>query len=237
MKLYGIAIALLILLGSGTASWAERVEGKATVIDADTLQIGDRQVRLAGIDAPEAGQEHKLATGGTDYFGRAAALKLHALVTEDIIRCDVASLAGNRGLTLATCFNGTVDLGADMLASGMAMTIKSSPPAYAEQEAQAKKQRKGFWHDDTIEPPWRFRERRVREAEPASPNGCVFKARMDASDGRVLIAPWSPWYGRVQVDEKNGDRWFCSEAEAIAQGWLEPQWLMRAIEWGTYTPR
>jgi hypothetical protein len=31
--------------------------------------------------------------------------------------------------------------------------------------------------------------------------------------------PWSPWYARVKIDESRGERWFCSEAEALAAGW------------------
>jgi hypothetical protein len=31
--------------------------------------------------------------------------------------------------------------------------------------------------------------------------------------------PWSPWYARVKIDVSRGERWFCSEAEALAAGW------------------
>jgi hypothetical protein len=31
--------------------------------------------------------------------------------------------------------------------------------------------------------------------------------------------PWSPWYGKVRINKSKGERWFCSEAEAVAAGW------------------
>ena len=38
-------------------------------------------------------------------------------------------------------------------------------------------------------------------------------------NGRIYHMPWSPWYGRVKIDTARGERWFCSEAEALAAGW------------------
>ena len=37
--------------------------------------------------------------------------------------------------------------------------------------------------------------------------------------GRIYHMPWSPWYGKIRIDEAKGKRWFCTEAEALAAGW------------------
>ncbi len=37
--------------------------------------------------------------------------------------------------------------------------------------------------------------------------------------GMIYHMPWSPWYDRVRIDDSRGERWFCSEAEALAAGW------------------
>lgn len=47
------ALAVLVLLVSLPASAGEFVTGVATVIDGDTIRIGDTRIRLHGIDAPE----------------------------------------------------------------------------------------------------------------------------------------------------------------------------------------
>ena len=239
----GILIAMLLLrvllcscilaLGSQSAIATGAISGQAAVIDGDTIEIGDHQVRLLGIDAPEAAQEHKLDTGGTDFLGRGAAMMLRSLITVNEIRCDLSPEKDSRGLPLGTCFSGKTNLAAEMVASGMARATPNSP--YAEAEKQAKSAKKGFWRDRS-EAPWAFRERRLSAAAPKnSPGGCVFKAVSDGAR-KTLITPWSPWYNDVQVNLARGDRWFCSEAQAVSQGWYEPRWLIESVVSGVYNP-
>ena len=228
--------ALFIGLGSGAAHSSQTLTGSAVVIDGDTLAIAGRQVRLLGVDAPEAAQVLALSTGGSDFLGRGAALMLRSLVQDAKIRCNLSSAQDQRGVPLATCFSGTVDIGAQMVANGMAMTSPSYPSRYASIEMTAKRNKKGFWRD-MLEPPWEFRRRRIEEAKPNSPGGCVFKAvGLNREGDRILFPPWSPWYDRIRMDRGKGERWFCNEADAIAQGWMEPRWLMRSIVSGVYNP-
>jgi hypothetical protein len=35
----------------------------------------------------------------------------------------------------------------------------------------------------------------------------------------VYVLPWSPDYRRVRVRSQRGERWFCTEEEAVAAGW------------------
>ena len=154
--------ALVLLAGMPFALGKEVVRGTAAVVDGDTLEIGARQVRLLGIDAAEGAQELPLASGGTDFLGRGAAMMLRALITENAIRCEMSEHRDGRGLALARCYNGAVDLGAEMIASGMAWAVPGEPSPYREAAARAKVQRKGFWRD-TSEAPWLFRARRAKE--------------------------------------------------------------------------
>ena len=48
-----LVLAVAIVFGS---TLADTAPGPVAIIDGDTLQIGDRIVHLAGIDAPELGQ-------------------------------------------------------------------------------------------------------------------------------------------------------------------------------------
>ncbi|MEM9030130.1 MAG: thermonuclease family protein [Pseudomonadota bacterium] len=230
-----VLMALFVVVGSATVSGAQVVVGTARVIDGDTLEINERRVRLLGIDAPEAAQELTLVTGGTDFLGRGAALMLRSLVRESAVRCELSSQRDDRGVDLAMCFSGTVDLGATMVARGMAMATVSYRSPYIAIEAEARNARRGFWRDKT-EAPWAFRRRRTTQAKASVPGGCAFKAKRDEAGARTLFTPWSPWYEAVQVNEANGDRWFCSEAEAVADGWFAPHWLMRSIVSGVYNP-
>ena len=53
-KKFKVFLILIFLIS--TNSYAERIEGKALVIDGDTIKIGREKIRLFGIDAPEIKQ-------------------------------------------------------------------------------------------------------------------------------------------------------------------------------------
>jgi hypothetical protein len=40
-----------------------------------------------------------------------------------------------------------------------------------------------------------------------------------ASGERIYHMPWQRDYGRVAIDEKEGERWFCDEGKAERAGW------------------
>lgn len=66
--------------------------------------------------------------------------------------------------------------------------------------------------------------KRWERAAAASPRpGCPIKGNINRDGERIYHTPWSPWYERVQIDESQGERWFCDEAEAEAAGWRAPR--------------
>ncbi|MFY0612650.1 MAG: thermonuclease family protein [Hyphomicrobiaceae bacterium] len=234
MDLLRFVIVGLILL-VGLPAWAGEVVGPAVVVDGDTVEVDGQRFRLAGIDAPEAAQTLPLATGGQDFFGRGAALVLRAMLQDGAIRCRPTGQRDKRGTELAVCFSGDADLGAEMIARGMAWTLPDEPSAYEKLEAEAREARRGFWRDQ-LERPWLFRRRLQFSAGSISPKGCAFKATVDRKGNKIYFAPWSPWYAKFKVDEKRGDKWVCSEVEAISAGWKAPLFLMNSIVSGVYDP-
>ena len=84
-------------------------------------------------------------------------------------------------------------------------------------EKQAKARKIGVWQGPA-EAPWDFRHGEWRVAETAAPKNCSIKGNI-SSHGHIYHLPWSPWYDRVSIDEARGERWFCSEADALAAGW------------------
>lgn len=210
------------------------ITGAASVVDGDTLEVGGRQVRLLGIDAYEGAQELPLKTGGTDFVGRGAAMALRSLITTTEIRCTLSSLSDGRGLPLATCHSAKVDLAREMVANGLALTAHDHATPYSDVEARARSAGRGFWRD-VVEAPWVFRKRRVREAAGGVPDACPFKGVV-VSGRKTLVAPWSPWYRNAKVRSAKGDRWFCSEEQAVTQGWHEPLWLIESVVTGIYDP-
>lgn len=83
--------------------------------------------------------------------------------------------------------------------------------------------RVGIWEAQT-EPAWDYRAHRWDVALQDAPEGCPIKGNINREGERIYHAPWSPWYARTKVNEATGEKWFCSEGDALAAGWRAPLW-------------
>ena len=80
-----LPLAIVLLLIS-TGAYAGEVEGEASAIDGDSLNM---QIRLFGIDTPEANQICKDAQARDYPCGQVASDALASLVRDKIISCEV----------------------------------------------------------------------------------------------------------------------------------------------------
>jgi hypothetical protein len=55
------------------------------------------------------------------------------------------------------------------------------------------------------------------ETRPAP--GCAIKGSIFSSGDRIYQVPGGEYYAATRINPAKGERWFCSEAEAIAAGW------------------
>lgn len=208
-------LILSLMLWPAAAAPGE-LTGPVRVIDGDTLEIAGERVRLEGIDAPETSQTCGRKWVGAWDCGHAAARALAAMIEGKDVTCAPRG-RDKYSRILCVCFAGGLDLNAEMVRQGMAWAFLKYSRSYEADEVEARALRIGIWEGDA-EPAWVFRQQRWTSAEPAAPNGCAIKGNV-SRNGHVYHLPWSPWYGRVKVDTARGERWFCSEDEAIAAGW------------------
>ena len=54
---------------------------------------------------------------------------------------------------------------------------------------------------------------------PESATGCTIKGNISSKGERIYHLPGDQHYDRTKINLAKGERWFCSEAEAIAAGW------------------
>ena len=54
----------------------------------------------------------------------------------------------------------------------------------------------------------------------STPARCKIKGNVSRDGARVFHVPGDRNYDRVRMDKGLGERWFCSEAQALAAGWL-----------------
>jgi endonuclease YncB( thermonuclease family) len=196
------------------------IVGTASVVDGDTISVGETRLRLEGIDAPETAQTCQRRYVGSWACGTAATAALARLIGNKPVTCQPRGL-DKYGRTLATCFVDGLDINAQMVRQGYAWAFVRYSATYVKEEALAKAEGVGIWQGEA-QPAWEFRANRWTAAEPDAPAGCAIKGNV-TRNGRIYHMPWSPWYGQIKIDPDKGKRWFCSEAEAIAAGWRPVQ--------------
>jgi endonuclease YncB( thermonuclease family) len=193
---------------------AQTVTGPAQVVDGDTVQVAGRQVRLLHIDAPESGQSCGALPCGTE-----ATRHLARLVQGGDVTCQ-ASATDAYGRLLGVCTRDGIDLGRRMVADGHAMVFRRYGDTYDAEETAARRDRLGLWRAADPTPPWDFRARRWAGSAASAPRpGCPIKGNINATGERIYHTPYSQYYDRTRISPARGERWFCSESEARAEGW------------------
>lgn len=126
------------------------------VVDGDTLRLGDRTVRLAGIEAPERGQNCADPSGRWFDCGAAAAEALSRLVNNRSVLCLVSG-RDRFGRGLGRCNAAGAELNAGLVSAGWALADKEATELLA-LEAQARQAARGLWAGGFSRPEaWRGR--------------------------------------------------------------------------------
>lgn len=196
----------------------EIIEGRASALSGDTLEIDDVVIRLAGVEAPELTQRCRNERGRFWRCGRSARNALRRLVRRRSVTCTVEQRL-DENMRSAICAVGNTDIGARLVregrvfASGGVLTTR-----YSDEAAEAKKDQRGIWRGEA-ERPEDFRRAVWKRASEEAPSGCPIKGTNGGESDRIYVVPWSPSYDRTRIRSERGDRWFCSEAEARSAGW------------------
>ena len=192
------------------------VRGPAEVSDGDTLRIGATRIRIFGIDAPEARQTCDSGAKGDWPCGAAATARLRALTAGRTVTC-VPRDRDRYGRLVASCRVGRLDLGARLVAEGLARAYTRFGDDYAATERKAKTEAIGLWHGPAAAP-WEFRADRAPAAAPPPAPDCPIKGNVATSGARVYHLPGGRSYERTRIDPRRGEAWFCDEAAAQAAG-------------------
>jgi endonuclease YncB( thermonuclease family) len=225
-----VATAAFGLGAPGLCATQERIAGRAEIIDGDSFEIGDRGVRLFGVDAPE-GRQSCTRDGRKWACGNEAARKLRTLIGDRAVTC-IQRDVDNYGRIVAVCRTGAADLAAEMVRSGFATAYRRYSRDYVDEENEARAARRGVWSGQ-FESPEDYRRGDQREGQTqrrddrvssqARCGGCAIKGNINGEGERIYHAPGSPSYDNTVVDESKGERWFRTESEARAAGWRAPR--------------
>ena len=118
------------------------ISGVMRVVDGDSLALGDRRLRLKGIDAPELQQ--RCRKDGFDYgCGADSASHLRGLIGRNDVDCR-AEGTDRYGRDLVRCVAAGVDLNETMVRSGHAVAFGD----YELAESLARSESAGIWAGD-----------------------------------------------------------------------------------------
>jgi len=223
----------IICLFAPAVSFASVISGEGRPIDGDSLRVGNQEIRLYGIDAPEFTQSCS-RDGQRWHCGKSAADQLTKLIGGQLVSC--SSMGQDEfGRTLARCRAGEVDLNRTMVATGYALAYRRYSMDYVSAEDSAKLAKRGIWsgsfelpsevrhagEDYKIEQPAAADRNSnnlpvvvgARGKAPAGGN-CRIKGNHSRRGELIYHLPGMPYYAETRAEQM-----FCSEAEARAAGY------------------
>jgi endonuclease YncB( thermonuclease family) len=226
---------LVTFLSLGSASVAaSTLSGAGRPIDGDSLMVGQQEVRLHGIDAPELAQTCT-RDGNPWGCGRAAADELAKLIAGQPVSC-ISLGTDQYGRTLGQCRAGDTDLNRAMVALGYALAYRRYSTTYVSAEESAKLAKRGIWsgsfelpsetrhagEDYRIEKPTAAERSSARLPVVISPRGktqlsggnCRIKGNHSRKGELIYHLPGMPYYAETRAEQM-----FCTEAQARAAGY------------------
>lgn len=212
------SMTLVWILYAGSSHAAE-ITGRASVIDGDTIEIHGTRIRLHGIDAPEAGQSCQLKQKSYR-CGQESAFVLTDLVSNSTVTC-IKKDTDRYGRMVAQCFARSVNLNEAMVKTGWALAYRDYSTDYVHDEQHAHENKLGLWAGE-FQAPWEYRHG-PNVIQGSERGKCLIKGNINSEGRKIYHLPGTTTYGRTRIDESQGERWFCSEADALAAGWNPPR--------------
>jgi len=194
------------------------LQGRALAVGNDRLRIGNTTLRLSGIEAPEPQQMCGAAGARQWRCGGATQAGLAKLVSGGIVQCTLDGTDAV-GQSLARCSRGGKEINAELVRQGHAFAETGLIlTRYGSEEKEARAAKAGIWAAGDSERPADYRAKVWEEAKRRAPDGCPIKGVVTGG-AKVYLLPWSPEYERGRIQTTRGERWFCSEREAVNAGW------------------
>ena len=182
------------------------LQGIASVIDGDTIEIHGARIRLNGIDAPESEQLCQDARGTAWRCAQQAALALSDRIGRQVVSCQQTD-TDRYGRVVADCFAGGDSLNCWMVREGWAVAYRKYSTAFITAEDHARTGQRGIWQGH-FDMPWDWRAER-RSGQDTAPT-------------------------MSRLYELAGQSWSCSPRRTCSQigSCNEARWYLQNCPWG-----
>ncbi len=194
------------------------VEGRAQAVTGDAIRLNGLTYKLAGIEAPERAQACMRPGKRRWRCGEAAQTALERLVRGKTTTCKPSGSADPAGRIAAACTVETRDIASDLVREGHVFAVSALFGGYGALETEARQKKVGIWNGEA-ERPSENRAKVWEAAKKSSPDGCPIKGIVSQSGSKTYVIPGGRDYRRTTVRTAKGERWFCTEADAVSAGW------------------
>lgn len=200
------------------------------VVDGDTLDVSidgkTERIRLIGINTPETVDPRK----PVECFGVEASNKAKELLTGKKVSLESDPSQGERDkydrLLRYVFIEGGININLLLIQTGFAYEYTYDLPykyqsEFKEAQQQASSRKIGLWGDtcqniSTQSPS----SAPVPISAPVSDNNsCTIKGNISSSGEKIFHVVGCGSYSKTVIDESKGEKWFCSEREALNAGW------------------
>ena len=199
-----------------------------SVVDGDTIKVYYQgkltSVRIIGINTPETVDPRK----EVECFGQEASTFLKQKLTGKTVTLVADPSQTDRDkydrLLRYVYLNGE-DVGLSIIKNGYGYEYTYNMPYqkqsdYKAAQTEAEKAKRGLWADNAC-----AKTSSVASSSSSSSNtssrttACKIKGNISSSGEKIYHMPGQKYYNSTKINTNAGERWFCSEQEAIQAGW------------------
>ncbi len=211
------------------------------VVDGDTIDVTKDgktlRVRYIGMDTPETVHPSK----GVQCFGKDASSKNKELILGKQVRLEKdVSETDRYGRFLRYVYLGDTFINLELVKQGYA-TAATFPPDvkhsqdFVAAEREAREAKRGLWASckstEATSSPKTTTTNQPTASNPTpaptptspTPNGCTIKGNISTRKEKIYHLPGCGSYTKTSIDESAGERWFCTEQQAVQAGWRKAE--------------
>ena len=187
------------------------------VIDGDTIELENGQVvRYIGVDTPEYTSKNECYGFEATNFNRELVENKRVTLLKDVSETD------RYGRLLRYVYVENIFVNDYLVRQGYA-NVSSYPPdvkyqsQFREAEKAARKNNRGLW---SFCGKTAITSQEVVSSDVKSSEDCLIKGNISFSTGeKIYHIPGCKSYEDTQINTSKGEKWFCSEQEAINASW------------------
>ena len=156
----------------------KEIYGHPRIIDGDSIEINNEEIRFLGIDAFEKKQKCYRKNGTRYNCGKKSTSILYEIISNQPIRC-ITKKKDRYKRWLATCYIGALNINENMVLSGYALNFMSKK--YKDAQKEAKKSSAGAWGGGFINPSkWRKLKREgLRDIHIGNPLSSISQSKFE----------------------------------------------------------